>query len=142
MRSVLLVASAAALSACSSVPRAPDPNDYTGGNWDEQVLYHVFVRSFHDANGDAHGDLEGIRLKLDYLQDLGVTGILLTPLYPSPFYHNYFADDFEGIDAELGDMESYHALVADLHARDMRLIMDTEIQYVTGEHDWYRDSFG
>lgn len=110
-------------------------------DWNREVLYHVFVRSFFDANGDGHGDLQGIRQRLDYLQDLGVTGILLTPLYPSPFYHNYFADSFEGIDVEYGTMEDYHELVRDLHARDMRLIMDMEVQYVTGAHPWYRDSF-
>src|ERR1700759_4402614 len=61
----------------------------------EEIIYHIFQRSFYDSNGDMQGDLNGIRLKLDYLQRLGVTAILLTPLYQSPFYHNYFADDFK-----------------------------------------------
>ncbi|MGQ3087669.1 alpha-amylase family glycosyl hydrolase, partial [Flavobacterium sp.] len=67
-----------------------------------EVMYHVFQRSFFDSNGDGHGDLKGMQQKLDYLQQLGVTTILLTPLYQSDFYHNYFATDFEAIDKEYG----------------------------------------
>ncbi len=101
------------------------------------LYYHIFVRSFADSDGDQNGDLQGIIERLDYLQSLGVTGILLTPIYPSEFYHNYFADDFYGVDPEFGDMDSYLALVEALHSRDMTLIMDQEIQYVSGQHDWY-----
>nr|WP_070959937.1 alpha-amylase family glycosyl hydrolase [Hyphomonas sp. Mor2] len=105
------------------------------------LFYHIFVRSFHDTNGDRQGDLQGIVEKLDYLQELGVTGILLTPLYPSAFYHNYFADDFYGIDAEFGDMEDYRQLVEALHRRDMVIYLDQEIQYVSGTHEWFSSSF-
>ncbi len=101
------------------------------------LYYHIFVRSFTDSDGDQNGDLQGIIDSLDYLQSLGVTGILLTPIYPSEFYHNYFADDFYGVDPEFGDMDTYLALVNALHQRDMTLIMDQEIQYVSGQHDWY-----
>ncbi|MBX9815065.1 MAG: hypothetical protein A4S12_08310 [Proteobacteria bacterium SG_bin5] len=105
-----------------------------------ELFYHIFVRSFADSDGDRQGDLNGIRARLDYLQSLGVTTVLLTPLYPSSFYHNYFADDFEGIDPEFGTMRDFSALVADLHARGMKIILDQEIQYVTGAHAWYRQS--
>ena len=64
----------------------------------DEIIYHIFERSFYDSNGDQHGDLEGIRQKLDYMQKLGVTAILFTPLYESVFYHNYFASDFKKID--------------------------------------------
>ncbi|MEM9837718.1 MAG: alpha-amylase family glycosyl hydrolase [Pseudomonadota bacterium] len=107
-----------------------------------ELYYHIFVRSFADSNGDGHGDLQGIIDKLDYLQSLGVTGILLTPLYPSAFYHNYFADDFYGIDEEFGTMDTYAALVSSLHDRGMTLILDQEIQYVSGNHEWATDSAG
>ena len=66
------------------------PNDPQG-----EVIYHLFQRSFYDSNGDLQGDLNGVREKLDYLHDLGVTSILLLPLYESVFYHNYFSGDFE-----------------------------------------------
>lgn len=105
-----------------------------------EQFYHIFVRSFADSDGDRNGDLRGLRDKLDYLQGLGVTTILLTPLYPSRFYHNYFADDFTGIDDEYGSKADFWALVDELHRRGMRIFLDEEIQYVTGQHEWYRSS--
>ncbi len=105
-----------------------------------EQFYHIFVRSFADSNGDRNGDLRGLRNKLDYLQGLGVTSILLTPLYPSRFYHNYFADDFNGIDGEYGSKADFWALVDDVHRRGMRIFLDEEIQYVTGQHIWFRSS--
>lgn len=107
----------------------------------QEVIYHVFQRSFFDSNGDRHGDLKGIQQKLDYLQDLGVTSILMTPLYQSEFYHNYFATDFEKIDGEYGTMEEYLKLVKEIHRRGMKLYQDVEMQYITHEHPWYKDSF-
>lgn len=107
----------------------------------QEVIYHVFQRSFFDSNGDGHGDLKGMQMKLDYLQDLGVTSILLTPLYQSEFYHNYFATDFEKIDAEYGTMDEYLSLVKEIHKRGMKIYQDVEMQYVTHEHPWYVDSF-
>src|SRR3569623_1761339 len=97
----------------------------------DEIIYHIFQRSFYDSNGDKHGDLEGIRQKLDYLQNLGVTAVLLTPLYDSPFYHNYFANDFKAIDPKYGTLQDYLALIKDLHKRGMKFYMDMETQYVT-----------
>lgn len=108
----------------------------------QEVIYHVFQRSFFDSNGDGHGDLKGMEQKLDYLQDLGVTSILLTPLYHSEFYHNYFAIDFEKIDPEYGSMAEYLSLVKEIHKRKMKIYQDVEMQYVTQDHIWYKDSFG
>jgi alpha-amylase len=108
----------------------------------EEIIYHIFQRSFYDSNGDMQGDLNGIRLKLDYLQKLGVTAILLTPLYQSPFYHNYFADDFKKIDPTYGSMQQYLALIKELHRRRMKFYMDMETQYVTEGHIWWKDGIG
>ncbi len=107
----------------------------------QEVIYHVFQRSFFDSNGDGNGDLKGIQLKLDYLQDLGVTSILLTPLYVSEFYHNYFATDFEKIDPEYGTLDDYLILVKEVHKRGMKIYQDVEMQYVTHKHPWFEDSF-
>lgn len=107
----------------------------------QEVIYHIFQRSFFDTNGDGHGDLIGIRQKLDYLQDLGVTSVLLTPFYQSEFYHNYFATDFEKIDPQYGSMEDYLLLVKEVHTRGMKIYQDVEMQYVTHEHMWYTRSF-
>jgi glycosidase len=107
----------------------------------DEVFYHVFQRSFFDSNGDGNGDLEGINQKLDYLQELGVNTILLTPLYASDFYHNYFAYDFEKIDPEYGTMNDYLGLVKEVHKRGMKIYQDVEMQYVAGEHPWFKDSY-
>lgn len=107
-----------------------------------EVIYHVFQRSFYDSNGDLHGDLNGLRQKLDYLQDLGVTSILLLPLYDADCYHNYFANDFDKIDAEFGTMYDYLALVKEIHKRGMKIHLDMETQYVTEKHLWWKDAVG
>lgn len=107
-----------------------------------EIIYHVFQRSFYDSNGDLNGDLNGLRQKLDYLQDLGVTSILLLPLYEADCYHNYFANDFEKIDPEFGTMEDYIQLVKDVHKRGMKIYMDMETQYVTSQHLWWKDAVG
>ena len=107
-----------------------------------EIMYHVCQRSFYDSNGDLQGDLSGLRQKLPYLQDLGVTSILLFPLYESDCYHNYFANDFEKIDAEFGTMEEYIELVKEVHQRGMKIYMDMETQYVTSDHAWWKDAVG
>lgn len=104
------------------------------------VMYHVFQRSFYDANGDQHGDLKGLKQKLGYLQDLGVTSILMTPLYESVYYHNYYSSDFDKIDPRYGTMKDYIDLVKDIHRRGMKIYMDMETQYVTEDHHWYKES--
>jgi alpha-amylase len=106
-----------------------------------EIIYHVFQRSFYDTNGDLHGDLNGVRQKLDYLQELGVTSILLLPLYESVYYHNYFAIDFKKIDPEFGTMQDYISLVKEIHRRGMKIYMDMETQYVTEDQVFWKDSY-
>ena len=108
----------------------------------KEVIYHVFERSFFDANGDREGDLRGLQEKLDYLQQLGVTSVLLTPLYKSIYYHNYFADDWKTIDPAYGDMRDLADLARGLHARKMKLYIDMETQYVTDHHAWWGSAMG
>ena len=107
-----------------------------------QVFYHIFTRSMRDSNGDRQGDLKGIEQSLPYLGRLGVTAILLTPLYPSPFYHNYFASKFDGIDPAFGTMRDYRNLVRAIHARGMKIYLDEEFQYVSYDHQWFRSALG
>lgn len=107
-----------------------------------RLYYHVFVRSFADSDGDRIGDLQGLRARLDYLAGLHVTHILLTPIQTSPFYHNYFATDFDAVDPSYGGEASWRALVRAAHARKMRIILDEEFQYVAEGHPWWRDGEG
>ena len=111
------------------------PNSQKG-----EIIYHVVQRSFYDSNGDSQGDLNGLRQKLGYLQDLGITSILLLPLYDADCYHNYFANDFDKIDAEFGTMKDYLALVKEIHRRGMKIHLDMETQYVSEKHLWWRDA--
>jgi glycosidase len=106
-----------------------------------EIIYHVFQRSFFDSNGDSHGDLNGIYQKLNYLQQLGVTAVLLTPLYESMYYHNYFGTDFYKIDPRYGAMADYLRLIKELHRRHMKFYMDMETQYVASDNIWFRDSY-
>ena len=110
-------------------------------NYQSEIFYHVFQRSFFDSNGDQHGDLNGLRIKLDYLQDLGITSILLVPLCESPFYHNYFPNDFREIDSKYGLLEDFQLLVHEVHERDMKIYLDMEIHYVAEDHIWFKESF-
>lgn len=107
-----------------------------------EIIYHVCQRSFFDSNGDMQGDLNGLKQKLSYLQDLGVTSILLLPLYDADCYHNYFANDFEKIDAEFGTMQDYFSLVKEVHKRGMKIYLDMETQYVTEKHLWWKNAVG
>ena len=109
---------------------------------ENEIIYHVFQRSFYDSNGDSNGDLKGLEQKLDYLQDLGVTSILMVPLYESIYYHNYYTNDFYKIDSTLGSEKDYISLVKEIHRRGMKLYMDMETQYVTEDHPWYKGAVG
>lgn len=123
----------APVAEAQSAPAAAPPQS--------EIFYHVFVRSFRDSNGDRIGDLEGLRRSLGYIKRLGVTTILLTPVQPSPFYHNYFAADFDGVAPEYGGHRAWLALIRAAHAEGLRVYMDLEFQYVSDGHPWLKSSW-
>jgi glycosidase len=108
----------------------------------DEVIYHIFFRSFRDSNGDRIGDLKGLTDGLGDLKALGVTSLLLTPIQPSPYYHNYFATDFESIDPAYGTMDDYRAFISAAHALGLRVYLDEEFQYVAEGHPWLTSSRG
>lgn len=110
-------------------------------NWNNEIIYHVMQRSFYDSNGDLHGDLNGFVEKLDYLESLGVTTILFTPLYESDFYHNYFPTNYENIDPEYGTKADYIKFVKAVHRKGMKFLMDMETQYAQSGNSWFDDSY-
>jgi glycosidase len=136
-RQVLAGAIALCMLACGLATAAP-------AAWyaEDEVYYKIFVRSFADSNGDRIGDLRGIEQRIPYLERLGVTTLLLTPIVPSPFYHNYFATRFDAVDPAYGNMDDFRHLARSLHRHHMRLILDEEIQYVADGHPWWRESQG
>lgn len=106
-----------------------------------EIFYHVFVRSFRDSNGDRIGDLGGLKAGLGYIKQLGATTILLTPIQPSPFYHNYFATDFQHVAPEYGGDKAYFAFLRAAHACGLKVYIDLEFQYLAGGHPWLKSAW-
>ena len=113
--------------------------------WNDSVFYEIFVRSFFDSDGDGIGDLNGIIEKLDYLNDgdpdtttdLGITGIWLMPIFPSPSYHGYDVTDYYDINPEYGTLADFKNLLDEAHARGIRIIIDLVINHTSSEHPWF-----
>ncbi|MNW42980.1 Oligo-1,6-glucosidase [compost metagenome] len=109
--------------------------------WKESVVYQIYPRSFMDSNGDGVGDLKGIISKLDYLKNLGVDVIWLCPVYESPNDDNgYDISNYQSIMSEFGTMKDWEDLLAGLHDRGMKLIMDLVVNHSSDEHAWFVES--
>jgi len=107
---------------------------------DTRVYYSVFVRSFYDSNGDGIGDIQGLISKLDYLQDLGIEGLWLLPVQPSPSYHKYDVTDYYGIDPEYGTLKDYRQLVSEAHKRHMKILLDLVVNHTSNLHPWFQQA--
>ncbi|HAN37258.1 MAG TPA: alpha-glucosidase [Chitinophagaceae bacterium] len=109
--------------------------------WKSAVIYQLYPRSFKDSDGDGIGDLKGILSELDYLQSLGIDAIWLNPIYSSPNDDNgYDVSDYRAIMKDFGTMEDFDALLAAMHQRGLKLIMDIVVNHSSDEHDWFRQS--
>src|SRR5690625_574942 len=109
--------------------------------WKEAVAYQIYPRSFKDSNGDGIGDIQGVISKLDYLKDLGIDVIWMSPIYQSPSDDNgYDISDYKAISPEFGTMEDFDELLEEVHARGMKLIMDLVINHTSDEHEWFIES--
>lgn len=107
--------------------------------WKEAIIYQIYPRSFYDTNGDGIGDLRGIIEKLDYLKDLGVTAIWMSPIYDSPNDDNgYDIRDYHKIMREFGTMDDFDELLEKAHEKGMRVIMDLVINHTSDEHEWFQ----
>lgn len=107
--------------------------------WHEKVAYQIYPKSFCDTNGDGIGDLRGIISKLDYLKELGVDIIWLSPIYKSPFVdQGYDISDYYAIAEEFGTMEEFDELLAEAKKRDMYLIMDLVVNHCSDKHEWFQ----
>ena len=128
----------------TDVAAAGKPTAATSPGWaaTDEVFYQIFVRSFRDSDGDRIGDLPGIEHALPYLKRLGVTSLLLTPICPSPFYHNYFCTSFDAVDPAYGGERAWRSLVRAVHARGLKIYLDVEDQYVAQGHPWWTQSQG
>ncbi|AZU60789.1 glycoside hydrolase family 13 protein [Neobacillus mesonae] len=109
--------------------------------WKEAVAYQIYPRSFMDSNGDGIGDINGIISKLDYLKDLGIDVIWVSPMYQSPNDDNgYDISDYQEIMAEFGTMPDFDQLLDETHKRGMKLILDLVINHTSDEHSWFIES--
>ncbi|HEY0827346.1 MAG TPA: alpha-glucosidase [Bacilli bacterium] len=112
-----------------------------GAFWQEGVVYQIYPRSFMDSNGDGIGDLKGIISRLDYLKELGVEIIWLSPVYKSPNDDNgYDISDYQAIMNEFGTMEDWEEMLNGLHDRGIKLIMDLVVNHSSDEHRWFEES--
>jgi oligo-1,6-glucosidase len=109
--------------------------------WTRAVVYQIYPRSFQDSDGDGIGDLGGVLQRLDHLADLGVDVVWLSPVYPSPQADNgYDISDYQDVDPLFGSLEQLDALIAALHARGIKLVMDLVVNHTSDEHPWFRES--
>lgn len=109
--------------------------------WKEAVVYQVYPRSYQDSNGDGVGDLKGITQHLDYIKSLGVNAIWLNPIYASPNADNgYDISDYRQVNPEYGTMADFDALLAAMHQRGLKLVMDLVVNHSSDEHVWFKQS--
>lgn len=107
--------------------------------WHEKVAYQIYPKSFYDTNGDGIGDLKGIIRKLDYLQNLGIDIIWISPIYCSPLAdQGYDISDYKGIDPRFGTMEDMDELLREAKTRDMYIVMDLVVNHCSDEHEWFQ----
>ena len=109
--------------------------------WHSAVVYQIYPRSFQDSDGDGVGDVRGIVQRLDYLHELGVDVIWLSPVYQSPFEDNgYDISDYRALDPVFGTLEDLDELLDGLHERGMKLIMDLVVNHTSDQHPWFQES--
>ena len=109
--------------------------------WKESVVYQIYPRSFMDSNGDGIGDLNGITNKLDYLADLGIDVIWLSPVYQSPNDDNgYDISDYRAIMTEFGTMEDFDRMLGRAHELGIKIMMDLVVNHTSDEHEWFVES--
>ena len=111
-------------------------------NWfKDAIIYQIYPRSFKDSNGDGIGDIKGIISKLDYLKDLGINCVWLSPVYESPMDDNgYDISDYKAIHNDFVTMEDFKLMLAEMHKRGIRLIMDLVANHTSDEHPWFKEA--
>lgn len=104
------------------------------------VGYEIFVQSFFDSNNDGIGDLNGLREKLDYLSQLGVSVIWLMPIHPAKTYHKYDVEDYRSIHSNYGTLEDFRCLINECHQREILVILDLVANHSSYDHPWFRQA--
>lgn len=147
----ILLASLVLAACVPATPPAPEPTpaptevpaptatpEPSGPWWQETVFYEIFVRSFKDSDGDGIGDFNGITQQLDYLKGLGVRGIWLMPIHPSPSYHGYDVTDYLAVNEDYGTLDDFKNMLAEAHKRDIKIILDLVLNHTSTQHPWFK----
>src|SRR2546422_9625347 len=131
-------------AAGSDAPRS-DGRAHTATNldpwWKHAVIYEIYPRSFQDSNGDGVGDINGVTSRLDYLRELGIDAIWISPMYPSPLVDfGYDVSDYTAIDPLYGTLADFDRLVSEGKKRNIRVIMDFVPNHSSDQHAWFAES--
>lgn len=132
-----VILATAFLSVCAQAQPATSPH---AGNpwWKGALFYEIYPRSFADSNGDGVGDLNGISQHLDYLQQLGVDAVWITPMYPSPQVDfGYDISDYQAVDAQYGTLADFDRLIAAAHQRHIKVLLDMVLNHTSDKHPWF-----
>jgi alpha-glucosidase len=140
-----LLLGAASLTAIGQATANPEPQTGIVSSerdwWKNAVIYEIYPRSFQDSNGDGIGDLNGITERLDYLKQLGVDAVWLSPIYPSPQVDfGYDISDYENIDPQYGTLADFDHLIAEANKRHIRILMDMVMNHTSDRHKWFLES--
>jgi alpha-glucosidase len=134
---LVCVLTAAVYLGSANLPAASGDADW----WHHAVIYEIYPRSFADSNGDGIGDLNGITAHLDYLKDLGVDAIWITPFYPSPQVDfGYDISDYTGIDPQFGTLQDFEGLTAEANKRGIKVVGDMVLNHSSDKHPWFVES--
>ncbi|MDR1794136.1 MAG: hypothetical protein LBR25_01900 [Erysipelotrichaceae bacterium] len=145
-KATLLLLSLLLFCGCTKNPEPSGDFDYTAlkkssysADPSVKTYYEIFVASFADGDGDGKGDLKGVTAKLDYLEALGINGIWLMPIHPSPSYHKYDVTDYYQIDPAYGSLEDFKVLLKKAHEKGISVIIDLVINHTSDQHPWFED---
>ncbi|EPC39898.1 alpha-glucosidase, partial [Lacticaseibacillus paracasei subsp. paracasei Lpp229] len=109
--------------------------------YDQAIIYQIYPKSFQDSDGDGIGDLNGIRQRIPYLQDLGINAVWLNPVFVSPQVDNgYDVANYYAIDERMGTMADMQALIHELHEAGIRIILDFVLNHTSDQHPWFQDA--
>jgi alpha-amylase len=117
-----------------------DTEKVMNATWPYGVKYEIFVLAFADGNGDGKGDLKGLTEKLDYVEELGVNGIWLMPIMPSPSYHKYDVTDYKDIHPDYGTLQDFKLFVEEAHRKNIRVVIDLVLNHTSKEHPWFKSA--
>ena len=130
-------ASAFTFTACGGTDYNLLQENIIDDNYDN--YYQIFVRSYYDTDGDGIGDFNGVTEKLDYIRDMGYTGIWLMPIHPSPSYHGYDVTDYYAVNSDFGTMADYENLVTKAHEKGIKVIIDLVVNHSSDQHPWFKE---